>query len=164
MGDDKNNKRVVLSSYGMLAVVLESTGGEKLQISTGNTASLIIPIPSSKVSSAPATISLWYVDELTGIWKEQGTAQKNGNSYVGTVKHFCYWNCDSPLPAIGFSATFKTSDGVPLTNTYIVIKPANSDSAFGFAHGYTDSLGQVSGLIPANINLVLEVYCNKIGY
>ena len=99
-------------SYGMLAVVLESTGGEKLQIITGNTASLIIPIPSSKVSSAPATISLWYIDEVSGIWKEQGTAKKNGNNYTGDVQHFSYWNADFNLPAISFSAIFKTSDNV----------------------------------------------------
>ena len=166
MGNDKNDKRVVLSSFGMLAVNLESSAGEKLQIAANSTAALTIPIPTSISSSAPASINLWYIDEQTGVWKEQGTAQKKGNNYVGTVKHFCYWNCDSPLPAISFSATFKTSDGLPLTNTYIVIKPANSDSAFGFAHGYTDSLGQVSGLIPANVNLVLAVYdqCGNMAY
>lgn len=166
MGDDKSNKRVVLSSYGMLAVDLESPTGEKLQVASNSTATLTIPIPASVSLSAPTSISMWYVDEQAGIWKEQGTAQKNGNNYVGTVKHFCYWNCDSPLPAISFSATFKTSDGLPLTNTYIVIKPANTDSVFGYAHGYTDSLGQVSGLIPANINLVLAVYnqCGNIVY
>jgi len=164
MGDDKNNKRVVLSSYGMLSVELESATGEKLQIAPNNTATLTIPIPSSILLSAPTSISLWYVDEQTGIWKEQGTAQKNGNNYVGTVKHFCYWNCDSPLPAIGFSATFKTSENVPLTNTYVVIKPTTTDSANGYAHGYTDSLGQVSGLIPSGISLTLEVYggCNDV--
>ncbi len=166
MGDDKNNNRVVLSSYGMLAVNLESSAGEKLQVAANTTAALTIPIPTSISSSAPASISLWYVDEQTGIWKEQGMAQKNGSNYVGTVKHFSYWNCDSPIPAISFSATFKTSDNLPLANTYVVIKPNTNDSANGFAHGYTDSLGQVSGLIPANTNLTLDVYdqCGHIVY
>ncbi len=168
MADDKNNKRVVLSSFGMLAVDLESPAAEKLQVAANSTAALTVPIPTSISSSAPASISLWYLDEQTGIWKEQGTAQKNGSNYVGTVKHFCYWNCDYPLPAISFSATFKTSDGLPLTNTYIIIKPAGSDSAVGYAHGFTDTLGQVSGLIPANINLVLDVYeygqCDNVVY
>jgi hypothetical protein len=166
MGDDKNNKRVVLSSYGMLAVNLESSAGEKLQIAANSSAALTIPIPTSISSSAPASISLWYIDEQTGVWKEQGTAQKEGNNYVGNVKHFSYWNCDSLLPAIGFSATFKTSENVPLANTYIVIKPNTSDSANGFAHGYTDSLGQINGLIPANINLTIEIYdqCGNVVY
>src|ERR1019366_3383328 len=164
MGDDKNNKRVVLSSYGMLAVSLESSAGEKLQIASNNTASLIIPIPSSKVSAAPATISLWYIDEVSGIWKEQGTAKKNGNNYTGDVQHFSYWNADFNLPAISFSAIFKTSDNVPLSNTYVIIRTTGDSS--GYAHGYTDSLGQVGGLIPSNKNLVLEVYdqCGNVVY
>lgn len=76
MADDKDNNRVVLSSYGMLAVELESSIGEKLKISEGSVATVTIPIPSSILSSAPASISLWYIDEQTGIWKEQGTAKK----------------------------------------------------------------------------------------
>lgn len=165
MGDDKDKKRVVLSSYGMLAVEIESSTGEKLQIAGGKAATLTMPIPSSILSSAPASISLWYIDEQTGIWKEQGKAKKNGSYYVGEVNHFSYWNCDIGLPAISFSATFKTSDDLFLTNMHVIVRLVN-DTNNGFAHGYTDSLGQVSGLIPANANLVLEVFdlCSNIIY
>jgi hypothetical protein len=164
MGDDKNNNRGVLSSYGMLALVLESVTGEKLQIAPNSAATLTIPIPSSKISSAPATISLWYIDEASGIWKEQGTAKKTGSNYVGEVKHFSYWNADFNLPAVSFSAILKSPGGAPLSNTYVVIRTV-ADSG-GYAHGYTDSLGQLGGLIPANMNLVLDVYdqCYHIAY
>ena len=67
LANDKDNNRVILSSYGMLAVELESSAGEKLQIASGKTATLTTAIPASLQSSAPATISLWYVDEQTGI-------------------------------------------------------------------------------------------------
>ena len=84
MANDKNNKRVSLLSYGMMAVDIESTSGEKLQIAKDNAAKLTIPIPSSLQSSAPATISLWYIDEQTGLWKEEGTATKNGGNYLNS--------------------------------------------------------------------------------
>ncbi len=92
MADNKDGKRVMLNSYGMMAVILESPSGEKLQIATGKTATLTTAIPASLAASAPASIALWYVDEQTGIWKEEGTATKNGNVYVGEVKHFSFWN------------------------------------------------------------------------
>ncbi len=92
-------------SFGMMAVVLESTSGEKLQIAKDKSAKLTIPIPSSIQSSAPASISLWYVDEQTGLWKEEGTATKNGTSYVGDVKHFSFWNADFSNPAVNVSVT-----------------------------------------------------------
>ena len=162
--NDKNGKRVLLSSYGMLAVELQSSNGEKLQIKQGNVATLTIPIPSSAIASAPSSISLWYIDEQTGIWQEEGTASKNGNVYTGTVKHFSYWNCDYPYDAVNLSFTLHTPDDAPLVNAYVEVIP--TDSTGGLAHGYTDSLGQVKGLVPANKSLVLEVFslCGDIIY
>lgn len=158
--NDKNGKRVILSSYGMLAVELESVAGEKLQIKSGVAATLTTPIPSSSLSSAPATIALWYVDEQTGVWKEEGTATKQGNNYVGDVKHFSYWNCDYPYDAVSLTVTLLNDKGQPFVNVPVKIKLA--DSA-GLAHGYTDSLGQIKGLVPANKDLFLEVLdpCNN---
>lgn len=159
VANSKEGKRVTLQSYGMLAVELSSTNGEKLQIKSGSTATLTIPIASASITSAPATIPLWYVDETTGIWQEEGTATKQGNNYVGEVKHFSYWNCDYPYASANVSFTLQTSDGLPLVNTYVEIKPTGSDSAQGgLAHGYTDSLGQVKGLVPANKTLQIVVY------
>jgi hypothetical protein len=156
MANDKEGKRVILSSYGMMAVELESTTGEKLQIKSGSTATLTSPIPATAQSSAPATIPLWYVDEATGLWKEEGTATKKGNTYVGTVKHFTYWNCDIPVQTVNLSGTFKTANGQPLVNASIVIRPT-AGNYYGSAHGYTDSLGQFNGPVPANMKLELQV-------
>jgi hypothetical protein len=155
MADDKNGRRVTLKSYGMLAVELETTSGEKLQIAEGKTAQLTAPIPASLSSTAPATIALWYVDEQTGIWKEQGTATKTGNNYVGNVSHFTFWNYDASFPAINLSFTLKSPSGDPLAFTDVWITRL---AGGGGAHGYTDSLGRVSGLVPSNENLLMEVY------
>ncbi len=154
VANDKNGKRVILSSYGMLAVELKSAGGEKLQIKSGAVATLTSPIPPQTLSSAPATIALWYVDEQTGIWKEEGTATKQGNNYVGDVKHFSYWNCDYPYDAVSLSLTLHNDKGLPLANVPVNVTPADLS---GLAHGYTDSLGQIKGLVPANKNLLLDV-------
>ena len=156
MANDQEGKRVLLSSYGMMAVELESAAGEKLQVKHGNTATLYSPIPSAAQASAPATIPLWYVDESTGLWKEEGTATKQGNSYVGTVKHFSYWNCDIPVQTIMLTGKFVTAKGQALVNASIVIKPTTGNF-FGSAHGFTDSLGNINGPVPINTNLVLEV-------
>lgn len=156
MANDKEGKRVFLTSYGMMAIELESTAGEKLQVKSGNTATLTYAIPSSLQSTAPATIPLWYVDEATGLWKEEGMATKQGNNYVGTVQHFSFWNCDIGVPAITLTTTLKTSKGLPLVNASVVI----TADKYGSAFGYTDSLGQVKGLVPANTNLTLEIRDN----
>lgn len=160
---DKSNKRVALTSYGMLAVELESLTAEKLQIAPGNTATLTIPVPPSIASSAPSTISLWYVNELTGTWQEEGTAQKVGNLYIAEVKHFSFWNCDIGVSGVTLSMTFHSFTGSPLAYTEVrLTDPDGYQSS-----GWTDSLGQVAGLVPANKNLLMEVQaypCNETIY
>lgn len=154
MANDKDGKRVTLTSYGMVAVELESASGEKLQIKSGATAKLTTAIPSSAQASAPATIALWSVNETTGIWKEEGTATKSGNVYVGDVAHFSFWNCDVSANAITLSLTLKNNDGNPLVHANVRIKRTSNNWA---VYGYTDSLGQVSGYVPYNEALVMDV-------
>jgi hypothetical protein len=99
---------------------------------------------------------LWYVDEATGIWKEEGTAVRNGNNYVGEVKHFSFWNFDYGLPSVTLSATLKNSHGSPIVGALVRITRPGANLWIQ-SYGYTDSLGKVSGLVPSNENLVLEV-------
>jgi hypothetical protein len=162
MADDKNGGRVTLASFGMMAVVLESTSGEKLQIKSGSVATLTTPVPASRLASAPATIPMWSVNEQTGIWKEEGTATLQGNVYVGDVKHFSFWNCDIPMSAIVLSVTV-TSNNQPLAYSRVKITRQNPTQS---TYGYTDSLGRVSGWVPANQPLVLELIdrCNNPYY
>ena len=155
MADDANNNRVTLQSYGMMAVELETTSGEKLQIASGKTATLTMPIPSSIQSSAPQTISLWYIDERTGVWKEEGTATRNGSNYVGQVQHFSFWNCDVALQVITLSITLKNNEGIPLAHAPVRISRMGPYPSQ--VNSYTDSMGQVSGFVPANENLLLEI-------
>jgi hypothetical protein len=155
MGDNKDGERVVLTSYGMMAVVLESSSAEKLQVKSGSMATLTTPIPSSMMSSAPGNIPLWSVDEQTGIWKEEGSATKQGTMYVGEVAHFSFWNCDVPMSTIFLSMTINLSSGDPLEYGLVTIKRASPSQS---NYGFTDSLGQINGWIPANELLLLEIY------
>lgn len=163
MATDKAGKRVVLSSYGMMAVELESASGEKLQIKSGATATLTTAIPSSVQASAPQTIALWSVDETTGIWKEEGTATKTGNVYVGQVSHFSFWNCDVSANAVVLSMTLKNNDGIPIVRAHVTLKRPGQNWV---VHGWTDSLGQVSGYVPYNETLQMDVLdqCNVSFY
>jgi hypothetical protein len=116
-----------------------------------------MPIPNSLQSAAPATIALWYVDEASGLWKEEGSATKQGNTYVGSVKHFTFWNCDFGSAGIYLNLTFHNGSGAPLAQTAIWL---SAPSGFGWdmsSYGITDSLGQVSGFVPSGTPITLRV-------
>lgn len=144
-----------LQTFGMAAVELTGSTGELLQIINGQNAKLTMPIPSSLSASAPASIPLWYFDESNGLWKEEGSAVKTGNTYVGDVSHFSFWNCDVPSNFVQFDVTLKNTAGNPLPYTRVKISVAGTTNS---RNGYTDSSGFVNGAVPNNSNLLMEVF------
>lgn len=148
----------MLTTYGMAAVELTGSAGEALQVATGKKATITMPVPSSILSSAPATIALWHFDETKGLWIEEGTATKTGNTYVGEVSHFSFWNCDVPSNFVQFNCTVVDPDGEPIR--YAAVKISSVSNPQNSAWGYTDSTGYVAGAVPANSSLLLEVFTN----
>ncbi|MBC7888637.1 MAG: hypothetical protein H7Z13_12220 [Ferruginibacter sp.] len=146
----------LLTTYGMTAVELTGSGGELLQVAGGKKATLTIPLPASLAAGAPATIPLWYFDETVGLWKEEGKAVKSGNTYIGDVSHFSYWNYDVPSNYIKFNCTIVDAKGVPVQNVLVKVSVVNNPQSSGY--GYTDSAGYTGGAVPNNAQLLLQVF------
>ncbi len=158
-GIDENNSMKKLATYGMLAVELTGTSGELLQMAPGKKAGLTFPLPASLLGTAPTSIPLWSFDEEKGLWKQEGSATKTGNTYTGDVSHFSFWNCDVPANYVQFSCTLHNGNGLPLRNTLVKISViSNPQNA---AWGYTDSLGYVAGAVPGNEQLKMEVFSSS---
>lgn len=154
-GLDNAGALKMLTTYGMAAVELTGAGGELLQIKDGKKATLTMPLPSSLQGSAPASIPLWSFNESNGLWKEEGSAAKTGNSYVGEVSHFSFWNCDVPANYVQVNMNVVDGSGNPVPHLAVKISVVGGQ---GSAWGYTDSSGYVAGAIPANASLLLEIF------
>jgi Carboxypeptidase regulatory-like domain len=154
----------ILETYGMVGAELADASGNVLKIATGKTATISFPIPASLSATAPASIVLWHFDEASARWKENGTATKTGSTYTAQVDKFSFWNVDAPnanfvnLDYTLINATTNT----PLVSTSTRIKRTNGS----YGYGITNNAGFVSGLVPKNEALVLEVIssCNTIIY
>ncbi len=145
----------VLETYGMIAVELIGQNGEDLTIGEDSVALISIPVPTN-ATNPPATIPLWYFDEVYGYWKEEGFAELVGNKYVGEVSHFSFWNCDAPFAAVPFCVTLQDTDGNPLPNNYVQLQRATS-GWYSYSGGYTNQNGLVCGLVPADEMLTLTI-------
>jgi len=144
----------MLQTLGMLAVELRGNNGEDLNLATGSTSEIKIPVDASLMGIAPTTIPLWYFDEVNGYWKEEGQATLLGNMYVGTVSHFSFWNCDIPAEAITLCITATNAHNDSLNNLWVSITSAT----FGTTYGYTNENGEVCGFVPSDETLELNVY------
>lgn len=152
IGKDGNNM-YCLKSTGMLATELESSTGEALQLAAGRPASVKMGIPSSLQGNAPSSIATWSLNEQ-GVWIKEGIALRNGNVYDMQVSHFSFWNCDVPIDAVYLSMNIKDHNSNSLTNTVVSLQV---ESTYNMATGITDSLGNVSGMVPANEVLTMRV-------
>lgn len=120
-GIDANGESKELLSFGMLNVELQGDNGEDLQLAQGQSATLYFNIPTSQQADAPNTLTLWYFDETAGLWKEEGTATRQGNKYMGIVNHFTTWCCCISAPPAYVSGCVVDSSGNPVVNTPLLV-------------------------------------------
>jgi hypothetical protein len=149
-----------LQSFGMIDVEMQDASGNPLQLAAGQQATLTFTIPDSLLSVAPATIPLWYFNDTTGRWIQQGTAVRQGNSYVGQVGHFTFWNCDAPMGTVNFTVHVIDQFGNPVAYRYIQF----TLDGYGARGGYTDSTGFAQGLIPKGEHLLMQVLSECGGF
>ena len=150
---------VVLANYGAMAAELISSDGAPLNLAPGSKAELRIPLYSNLLNHAPAEIPLWYFDETTGHWREEGKAIKQGNEYVGEVSHFSFWSWNIPLPFVNVEGRLVDPNGNPLSNTQISFRvPLTSVPLVISGNGFTDDNGNFSGPVPANTEMLLHAY------
>lgn len=155
-GVGTNGAENILETYGMVGAELEDANGNTLKIAIGKKAIISFPIPVSLQASAPATIQLWHFNDATARWIENGTATKAGTTYTAQVDKFSFWNVD--VGSINFIildyTLINATTNSPLVSTSTRIKRISNGS---YGYGITNNAGFVSGLVPKNEALVLEV-------
>lgn len=151
---NSNGNAVTLETYGMLAVELKSASGEDLQLAEGSTSQITIPL-AEHISNPPSTMPLWYFDEDGGYWIEDGVATLQGNTYVGEVTHFTFWNYDFPYPSATLCITLQDESGNPLSHTPLDLYSSllNATGTYGF----TGANGTECGLVPQDEEMTLTV-------
>jgi hypothetical protein len=161
--DDGSEK--VLATFGMVALGLETSSGETLQIKNGETVELEIPIPPALNPEAPTEIPLWYFDLEEERWLLKGSCQKSsgGGSYHCGVSAVGYWNCDVALEPICLSGTIFQSDSTPAYYTKVIVEDLTDNFIY---YGYPDRNGFFCGSVPkgAPLKITIEDLCGNVIY
>ncbi len=158
IGIDFKGSTVVLGTAGMFVVEMKGSDGSSLNLKNGSKASFKIP---SKTESKLKSIALWSFNENEGVWKEEGIATLAGDSYVGEVSHFSFWNCDAPFPLIEVCGRVVDQDGVPVKSAEVQVMATIDSSNFGVSYGYTDENGSFCGKMPKGA--ILKITVNPAG-
>ncbi|MCB0643828.1 MAG: hypothetical protein KDC44_19405 [Phaeodactylibacter sp.] len=148
-----------LGSFGMMQVELEDPAGAPLQITAP--ATLEFAVPEDLKVTAPAEIPLWYFDETSGFWMEEGQASLQGDRYVGEVSHFTFWNCDVPTNFVYLQGQVTVNGLATDVNIRITWIATGTAAISG-----VDDKGAFEGWVPNDALLLLEVLdeCGNILY
>jgi hypothetical protein len=144
-----NGNDRVLTSFGMIKTEMFGQNGQPLNLAAGKKALLRFPVATSQLSQAPGTMPLWYLDEETALWQEEGTAILNGGFYEGDVAHFTWWNCDFPNLLCNITGQVVDCQGNPVPNVTIF-----------FNNQYTlttNSNGTYQATWPVSVSLTAQV-------
>jgi protocatechuate 3,4-dioxygenase beta subunit len=119
----QNQTVVPIKSFGFMDISVMTPSGDRLNLTSGKTASIAIPVPASMQTDAAnlGTCPLWYFDTLTGTWKEEGsgTYDYTIGCFVGNVTHFSVWNYDLRYPAGFVSGRVVNSLGNPVQGAQV---------------------------------------------
>lgn len=133
-----------IESFGALSVNLRDAAGNALNLAAGQRATIRIPV-STRSATVPATMPLYYFNESTGLWVQEGTATLGGTApnqyYEGTVAHFSVWNADQPSDTIRVFGCVVDGNGAPVAN--LDVSTIGLDYS-GTGHGLTDAQGKFS--------------------
>lgn len=145
-----DNSSAQLVSYGMTDLNMYAENGDKLQLKDGSKAKLTFPIPAGMGENPPASIPLWSFNEKTGLWEEEGSAQLQGNVYVGEVTHFSWVNLDDPEKQGTVYGYVKDDTGKVLPGVRLNIGQLLTSTV-------TQSNGYYSHDVPANTDFCITV-------
>ncbi|MFN0173212.1 MAG: carboxypeptidase-like regulatory domain-containing protein [Saprospiraceae bacterium] len=162
MAKNEAGEEMVLATFGMAALELETASGEPLEVKDGETVDLDIPIPPALEPEAPTEIPLWYFDLEEERWLLSGICQKTGGAYYHcSVTNTGYWNCDIALEPICLSGTILQSDSTPAYYTKVIVEDLTNNFIYW---GYTDINGFFCGSVPkgAPLRITIEDLCGNV--
>ncbi|MDR1516888.1 MAG: hypothetical protein LBS52_02115 [Dysgonamonadaceae bacterium] len=150
-----NNTEAQLISYGMTDVIFTDDAGRRLQLASGKESELTFPIPAGMTGNAPETMPLWSFDEERGIWREEGTATKSGNVYVGKVKHFSWVNLDYPERLVKIKGKVTDCQNKPVA--YVQITAEQTDDKNNGTVAFTYINGEYILYVPTNTAVTVSI-------
>jgi len=153
-----SNEYQQLASLGMYMIELYDASGEELNIPNGSSAIIEFPIADKNKDAIGSEIPLWYMDESTGIWKEDGVAKVEGDFMVAEVSHFTWWNCDLPYDFAVICLVFLDVDGEVLVG----LEVGFSVNGVGFGVTTTDANGSILAKIPIGESVDLTYFLDGV--
>jgi len=155
-GVTAGGRTVTVVNYGAVDVGLAGNG-EKLNLASGVSATVQVPIPSALRAAAPASIPAFWLNPTDGRWHEQSVLNRSGNVYTGSLPHFTRWAADifDSDPLSWVNGRIVDLDGVPV---FLASAVCNTEPRGGAGIYYTDRDGRFNLVTRAGLPATLTAW------
>lgn len=154
--DESTGEIANIESFGAINATFETPDGQSLQVAEGQNVEIRIPLAGTN-ATAPTTIPLYYYNDDSGFWIEEGEAVlteiEGGWFYIGTVTHFTTWNADQVYNTVNVHGCVNYIDGTSANGAIIRSTGVNY---LGTSNAYADESGQFSIPVRMNSQLLLQ--------
>jgi hypothetical protein len=134
-GDFVTNAGDTIETFGAVAIEATDSAGEPVNLAAS--ATVQIPVPAG----SPATIPLWYLDEATGQWVQEGALTGCDDGLCdGTIPHLSWWNADQVIETTCLNVCVENDEGGPAVGVQV---QATGVDYNGTSSGVTDTTGCV---------------------
>jgi hypothetical protein len=151
-GIGKDNRETGLRAFSMIVFGMEDGAGAPLFPDAAKPVAVRIMIPTALANSAPQQIPMWYFDNATGFWKEEGVATRQGSDYVGNATRAGYWLCATTFPQITLTAKVVDQRGTGVSNMRITLLTKTDLIP---TYGFTNAEGTYHGKVPSSQALIM---------
>ncbi|MDT3779252.1 FG-GAP-like repeat-containing protein [Nitrospira sp. MA-1] len=118
----RNGSQVPIESFGAMLIDVRDATGTRYNLAPGMTSTIRIPVGTLS-PTLPPTIPLFFFDENTGLWIEEGTAELQGlapnHYYEGTVRRISYWNAGLIFETVVAEGCVHNAANQPVPNVLV---------------------------------------------
>jgi len=155
-GRNRQGRQVRIETFGAAEINIRDAAGVKYNLAPGKTATVFLPMDPAQVAGAPATVPVWFYDEATGLWRQEGNALKDGNYMRAVVQHFSIVNADVEFSNAACMRILVDTERLPLPFDVRVTTPTGSGVDKIVTKPVSDPINVIVRLPPSQ-NIKIEV-------
>lgn len=151
-----NGAAAWIESFGAASVVLTDAAGGSYNLASGQSATIRIPV-STRSSTLPNSVPLYWFDETTGLWVQEGTATLSGTApnqyYEGSVARSGDWTAAQVINTVLVSGCVRDEAGAAVARARV---EADGVTYTGMSNVLTDAFGNFSVPVRTNATAIVS--------
>lgn len=146
-----------LESFGAISVTLFGDAGQALDLAAGQTATINIPVAAAALAGAPASLPLYWYDDVDGYHVQEGTGTlttlgSGTQAYSAAVDHFTVWGAHRAFDPVNVTGCVVNPANTPLPNVRV---NATGVDYIGTSSAITDAARNFSIAVKPNASVLL---------